>query len=218
MTDITTLVESLADLIATKVAAKLNGGDVTPAAPAQTVVPPANDKSSKAKPPAKAKPAAEPEPEPAAEEPAAEEAGAGDDTDLVTDAQKKFVADTVAQAEIENIKSELLDYFVSQGNAKEEIASTLAGMSEEELRGAYTDYTARLVIEKDDGELEFTSSFTDAYKASRVSGGETKLHWVKGGVTLDEETCKAEKLADPNKKAPAAPPAKRTALPGKKAK
>jgi hypothetical protein len=213
MTDITTLVESLADLIATKVAEKM-GGNVTPSAPAATVVPPANDKSSKAKPPAKAKPAAEPEPEPAAEEPAAEEQPA-DDSDLVTDAQKEFVADTVAQAEIENIKSELLDYFVSQGNAKEEIASTLAGMSEEELRAAYTDYTARLVIEKDGGEMEFTSSFTDAYKASRVSGGETKLHWIKGGVTLDEETCKAEKLADPNKKAPAAPPAKRTALPGK---
>jgi len=215
MSDINTLVESLADLIAEKVAAKLQGqSSETIKVPEATRVPATKDKTSKPATAKAAKPAPEPAPEPEDVVPAPEEPVS--DTDLVTDEQQAFVAETVAAADIDEIKSQLLDYFVSQGNPKDEISSTLVQMDEAELRAAYADYTCRLVIEKDDGEMEFTPSFEDPYKASRISEGEQKLHWVKGGVTLSDEDVKAAKLPDPNKKAPVAPPAKRTALPGKK--
>ncbi len=193
------MIEGLADLIADKVAAKLAAAGITGGAPAETVPADTSDEpggkapSRKRKAPAKTK--KEPEPEPEEEEEEEEE----DTTDLVTGDQLEYVQETADEAEIEDIRSELLQFYVDQGNETEDISSTLADMSDEELRVAYADYLARLVCE-DGKTLEFIADFNKPYKASRVNDGETKLFWIAGGITLSEEDVKAKKLGDPNGK------------------
>jgi hypothetical protein len=195
-----------------KVIAALNGG-AAPALTGKSDPPPVSDGKPKGKAtkPSAAAPAAPAEPEaPAAEEPAAEEEAT---TDLVTEKQKEAATETAAQTELDDIRSQLTDYYVGQGSAKKEVQNAIAGMSEDELRAAYLDYLARLVV---DATGEFTADFETPYLAARINDGKEANAWIKGGVTLTEEQCAELKLADPNAKAPAAP--KKPGLPMRKGK
>lgn len=187
-----------------KVIAALTGG-AAPALTSKSDPPAVNDGKKKAT----TKPAAAPaEPPPA--EPAAEEEAT---TDLVTEKQKEGAAETAAATELDEIRGQLTDYYVGQGSAKKEVQNAIAGMSEEELRAAYLDYLARLVV---DATGEFTADFETPYLAARINDGKEANAWVKGGVTLTDEQCAELKLADPNAKAPAAP--KKPGLPMRKGK
>lgn len=148
--------------------------------------------------------------EEAAAEPAAEEEAT---TDLVTEKQKEAATETAAQTDLDDIRGQLTDYYVGQGSSKKDVQSAIAGMSEDELRAAYLDYLARLVV---DTTGEFTADFDTPYIAARINDGKEANAWVKGGVTLTDEQCAELKLADPNAKAPAAP--KKPGLPMRKGK
>ena len=191
---------TLSDESIAKLASALLGGSA-PSVTASTTPPAVADGKKKGAP----KPA--PAPAPAAEEPAAEEPAAEPTTDLVTDAQKATAKDTADAADIDNIRSELSDYYIGQGSDKKEVQNAITAMGEPELREAYLDYLARLVME--DGE--FTGDFETPYIAARVNDGVETKCWVKGGVTMSDEEVKAAKLADPNakpaavKKGPALP-------------
>jgi hypothetical protein len=212
----------LAEIIADKVAAKLHNARPADAPPAAADPAATTDAPTGAAPKRGKRPAAAPEPEPTAEAQAAdatEDAADDEVIDAPTDAQLEFAAETADAAEIDQIKAELLDFYVNQGEKSNDISASLAEMSDEELRLAYKDYLARLVINKDDGTLDFTGDFETAYKAERVNADATALFWVKGGITLSDDEVKAAKLGDPNAK-PAAAPAKpglpkRTKRPGK---
>jgi hypothetical protein len=196
-----------------KVIAALTGGSA-PALTTKSDPPPVSD-GKKGK--AAAKPAAAPPAEaPAAEEPAAEEPAAEEEatTDLVTEKQKEGAAETAAQTELDDIRGQLTDYYVGQGSSKKEVQNAIAGMSEEELRAAYLDYLARLVV---DATGEFTADFETPYLAARINDGKEANAWIKGGVTLTPEQCAELKLADPNAKAAAAAP-KKPGLPMRKGK
>ena len=164
--------------------------------------------------------AKKPEPEPEPEEDEEEDEDEDEDTDdLTTEEQRALVEDTVTEASEDDIRSELLDYYVAQGHEKDEISGTLADMSEEELRMAYTDYCARLLTTDEDGGFDFIDDFEAPYKATRIFEGEEKLVWARGAVTLSEEEVEAEDLGDPNetKKKKKAPPARKsTKRPAKK--
>jgi hypothetical protein len=194
--DAESLIDALAELIADKVAAKLGGTAGGP--PAETEPATTDDTPSGKKPSRKRK--ADPAPEP--EEPETEEEDEGETTDLVTEAQQEFVAETAADTAIEECRSELLDFHVDNGSDKDEVSATLADMDEEETRAAYADYLSRIVKEDGD-ELAFIESFEEPYKAKRIFDGEEKLCWIVGGVTLSDDDVKERKLGDPEKKAPA---------------
>ena len=150
----------------------------------------------------------------AAEEAAAAETPAEDPvTDLVTEKQQEAAKDTVDQTAIDDIRGQLTDYYVGQGSSKKEVQNAIAGMSDDELRAAYLDYLARLVV---DATGEFTADFDSPYIATRINDGKEANAWVKGGVTLTDEQCAELKLADPNAKAAAAP--KKPGLPMRKSK
>lgn len=217
------MADSIADQIADAVIAKLKAAGLlapaTAAKPGKTAPPaeatPADtDDEPTGKPVRKGK--AKPEPEPEDEDDEDDEDEEEETTDLVTEEAREFVSETVADAEISDIRSELLDFYVAQGHDKDEISSTLADMDDDELRGEYGDYCARLVKIDDKGEMTFIDDFEEPYKAQRVNDGETALAWVRGGITLTDEEVKAEKLGDPNAKPEKkGPPAKRTKRPGK---
>lgn len=202
-----TITLTVSDEDLSKVISALNGTS-TPALTSKSS-PPAVADAKPAKGKAKAEPP--PEPEPAAEEPAAEEEEAT--TDLVTEKQKAGATETAAATELDEIRGQLTDYYTGQGSSKKEVQNAIAGMSEEELRAAYLDYLARLVV---DATGEFTADFETPYLAARINDGKEANAWVKGGVTLTDEQCAELKLADPNAKAPAAP--KKPGLPMRKGK
>lgn len=141
-------------------------------------------------------------------EPAADEAPT---TDLVTEKQQAAAKDTADQTGLDDIRAQLTDFYVGQGSDKKEIQNAISSMSEDDLRAAYLDYLARLVI---DETGDFTGDFDTPYLAARVNDGKETLFWVKGGVTMTDEEVKAAKLADPNAKAAA--PKKGPALPSRK--
>jgi hypothetical protein len=152
----------------------------------------------------------------AAEEAAAEPEAAAEEeptTDLVTEKQKEAAAETSEQTELDDIRGQLTDYYVGQGSSKKEVQNAIASMGEPELRAAYLDYLARLVV---DATGEFTADFDSPYLAARINDGKEANAWIKGGVTLSDEQCAELKLADPNAKAPAAP--KKPGLPMRKGK
>jgi hypothetical protein len=194
-----------------KVIAALNGGSA-PALTPKSDPPAVSDGKPKGKAtkPAAAPAAAPAEPEPAAEAPAAEEEAS---TDLVTEKQKEAAQETSDATDINDVRGQLTDYYVGQGSSKKEVQNAIAGMSEEELRAAYLDYLARLVV---DATGEFTADFETPYLAARINDGKEANAWIKGGVTLTDEQCAELKLADPNAKAPAAP--KKPGLPMRKGK
>lgn len=144
---------------------------------------------------------------PAPAEPPAEEAQT---TDLVTEKQQAAAKDTVDATSLDDIRAQLTDFYVTQGSDKKEIQNAISSMSEEDLRGAYLEYLARLVI---DSTGEFTGDFETPYLAARVDDGKEVMHWIKGGVTLTSEEVTAAKLPDPNAKAEAP---KKPALPSRK--
>jgi hypothetical protein len=146
----------------------------------------------------------------AAPEPASEEDAT---TDLVTEKQKEAATETSEQTDLDDIRGQLTDYYVGQGSSKKEVQNAIASMGEPELRAAYLDYLARLVV---DATGEFAADFETPYLAARINDGKEALAWVKGGVTLTPEQCAELKLADPNAKAPAAP--KKPGLPMRKGK
>lgn len=194
------LLDSLADIIADKVAERLVGSGVTSEGPpAQTVPATTEDEPTGAAPKTRRRRAspkkAEPEPEPQAEEDDPE-----DTVDLVTEDQRAFVQETADDADLAEIRADLLEYHVGLGNDQEEISATLADMDEPEIRAAYADYLARLVVDDGKEEMDFTDSFETPYKAHRVNDGVTSLKWIVGGATLTDDDVKARKLGDPAKK------------------
>jgi hypothetical protein len=137
--------------------------------------------------------------------------------DLVTDAQLESVKEAAADAELDDVRASLADYYISAGEEKKSVNSTISGMSEEDLRAAYADYLARLLPDDKDGE--FCEDYETPYIATRVFGGEEVKKWVLGGLTLTDEQVEEKELGDPNetkKKGPALP--KRTPKPGAKKK
>lgn len=152
-----------------------------------------------------------------AEEPPVEEAADEPTDDLVTDAQLESVKDAANDTELDDVRSSLADYYISAGEDKKSVNSTISGMSEEDLRAAYADYLARLVVDDKDGA--FCEDYETPYIATRVFGGEEVKKWVVGGLTLTDEQVEEKELGDPTetkKKGPALP--KRTPKPGAKKK
>lgn len=190
-----------------KLVSALTGG-AAPVLTSKTDPPAVSDGKKKA---AGKAPAAAPAEPPA--EPPADPATAEPTTDLVTEKQKEAAAETAAATELDDIRGQLTDYYVGQGSSKKEVQNAIAGMSEEELRSAYLDYLARLVV---DATGDFTADFETPYLAARINDGAEATAWIKGGVTLTPEQCAELKLADPNAKAPAAP--KKPGLPMRKGK
>lgn len=154
-----------------------------------------------------AEPAPAPEPEPQQEAPT---------VDLVTPEQLAEVSATADGTSADDQRAQLTDFYLGMGHAKADVQNLLTSMNDEELKGQYAEYLARILVNKDDGTPgEFTADFDTPYIATRIDDGKPVLHWVKGGVTMTAEECEAAKLADPNapKPAPAkAAPLKRPAL------
>jgi hypothetical protein len=136
------------------------------------------------------------EQQPAADPPAQEQAP--NTADLVTQEQMEISAETAKAAEPDDMRAQLTDYYTGQGSSKKDVQNALSAMSDDELREAYHDYLARLVV---DEAKDFTADFTTPYLAVRIDNGKEAKRWVKGGVTLTDEEVKEAKLADPNAKA-----------------
>lgn len=198
----------LADAIADAIVAKTGGSQP----PAETTPAETNDAPSRTPRPGKGAKKEEPPP---AEQPAADDEG-----DKVTDEQVEFVQEnmqpSVDEKDLDEIKSELTDYYVALGNEKKEVAKTISATKEKALREDYAEYAARLVSEAD-GKMDFLSDFDTPYPATRINPeGDAIACWIKGGVTLDDAAIKEADLGDAEAamQAQKKGPAKKT--PGKK--
>lgn len=186
-----TTLDDLLELLADKIAARLNGGTVTAksggAAPETT--PPAVDDGSADDAPTGDSPADEVEP--------SEDDGEADE-DLVTQEQLKFVDDNFDKKSAEEMRTELAEFYESYGDKPEDVAKEIADLKGKELTNSYKDYLARLVMHTDDGEIDdFLQDWEEPYRAERLYGGEKKFVWVKGGLTLTEDEAEAADLGDP---------------------
>lgn len=190
--------KDLIDAIAEGVAEKLGGAAPKRGGPASETSPPDVDDGESDDAPTGDAPAEEVTP---------------DDEDLVTEAQLKFVDENFEKKSVEEMRTELSDFYESYGDEPDEIAKEVAELKGKELTNAYKDYLARLVIHGDDGEIEdFLQDWEEPYRATRVYGGEEKFVWVKAGLTLtDDEASEAglgsadpaEVEEEPTKKPPA---------------
>lgn len=199
------LAVTLSDEDAAKLAALVNGG-AQPALNPKSDPPHVSDGK-------KGKKGAAPPAEPAAEEPAAQTAGDSEEaptTDLVTEKQLEIAKETADAADLDDVRAQLTDYYVGQGSSKKDVQNAISSMSEDDLRAAYNDYLARLVV---DETGDFTGDFETPYIAVRIDDGKEVKHWILGGVTLTPEEVAEKKLADPEAKAA---PKKGPALPSRK--
>lgn len=164
-----------------------NGGGQPALTPAADPKPP----KAAAKTPAKEEKAAEPP----AEQESEQEAPT---TDLATDEQLAAVKEAADGADLNDVRTSLIDFYTGQGYDKKEAQKLVADMDEDSLRSYYADYLARLLV---DETGEYCTDYETPYIATRNDDGKAVKHWVKGGVTMTAEEVKEAGLEDP-----AAPP------------